>query len=135
MANDGTLPTQSYAIRDPEAFARNLARMLEEAGKAASAYLKPRESGKQPFEFGDSLTDIVRTLTKVADYWLAEPARTLEAQNRLYMQVHGPLDERAAAHDGDERRPLRHSRRQRQALPRRRVVDQPVFSISSSSST
>ncbi|MEJ0013018.1 MAG: class I poly(R)-hydroxyalkanoic acid synthase [Bauldia sp.] len=89
MQSNSPAPQISYAIRDPEAFARNLARMLEEAGKAASAYLKPRESGKQAFDFGDSLTDIVRTLTKVADYWLAEPARTLDAQNRLYMQYTG----------------------------------------------
>ena len=35
----------AYAVRDPEALAHNLARVFEEVGKAASAYLKPREEG------------------------------------------------------------------------------------------
>jgi polyhydroxyalkanoate synthase len=32
-----------YAVKDPEVLARNLARVVEEVGKAASAYLKARE--------------------------------------------------------------------------------------------
>ncbi|HVY20058.1 MAG TPA: class I poly(R)-hydroxyalkanoic acid synthase [Bauldia sp.] len=89
MQANGTQPALSYAIRDPEAFARNLARMLQEAGKAASEYLKPRESGKPALDFNDQIVDIVRTLTKVGEYWMAEPQRTLEAQNRLYAQYTG----------------------------------------------
>jgi polyhydroxyalkanoate synthase len=88
MANDGTPLNQGYGIRDPEAFARNIAKMLEEAGKAASEYLKPRESGKQALEF-DQLGDIVKTLIKVSEYWLSEPAKTIEAQNRLFAQYTG----------------------------------------------
>ncbi len=77
-------PTDSpTGIHDPEAFAVNLARTLEEGARALSAYLKPREEGKRSFDFADGLTDVVKTLTKVAEYWLCEPERTLEAQNRL----------------------------------------------------
>ncbi|HVY89570.1 MAG TPA: class I poly(R)-hydroxyalkanoic acid synthase [Hyphomonadaceae bacterium] len=89
MQANGTQPALTYAIRDPEAFARNLALTLQEAGKAATEYLKPRESGKPALDFGDQLVDIVRTLTRVGEYWLAEPQRTLEAQNRLYAQYTG----------------------------------------------
>ena len=40
-------PTVSpYVARDPEAFARNLARAVEQGGRALAAYLKPREEGK-----------------------------------------------------------------------------------------
>ena len=72
MANDGAIFGKAFGIRDPEAFAHNLARMLEEAGKAAAAYLKPRENGQSPLDFRDNLTDIVTTLTTVGNIgWLS----------------------------------------------------------------
>jgi polyhydroxyalkanoate synthase len=89
MANDGTIPGEPISIRDPEAFARNLARAFEEAGNAASAYLKPRESGKRPFDFGDTFVDAAKTLGRVGEYWLSEPAKVLEAQNRLLTSYAG----------------------------------------------
>ena len=70
-------------IKDPEAFARNLARMIEEAGKAAANYLKPREEGKTADDFDGFVTDAVRTLAKVGEYWMGEPERAAQAQNRL----------------------------------------------------
>ncbi len=73
-------------IKDPEAFAHNLARLIEEAGQAAANYLKPREKGGTSDSFGafdGMLTDAVRTLTRVSQYWLGEPSRAAEAQNRL----------------------------------------------------
>jgi polyhydroxyalkanoate synthase len=71
-------------IKDPELFAHNLARVVEELGKAASAYLKPREEGKATLDFSDSIAEVVKTLVKVSEYWLAEPERTIEAQSRLW---------------------------------------------------
>ncbi len=70
-------------INDPEAFAHNLARVIEEAGKAAANYLKPREEGKTANDFDGFVYDAVRTLTKVGEYWMGEPERVAEAQNRL----------------------------------------------------
>ena len=70
-------------IKNPEAFARNLARMVEEAGKAAANALKPREQGKPTGDFDGFITDALRTLTKVGEYWMGEPERAAEAQNRL----------------------------------------------------
>ena len=80
-------PSQDFefAVKDPEAFARNIARFVEEAGKAASAYLKPREEGRASLDFADSLGDVVKTLARVGEYWLAEPERTAEAQHRLML--------------------------------------------------
>ena len=40
----GGAPFEAYLVKDPEALARNIARMIEEAGKAASTWLAPRES-------------------------------------------------------------------------------------------
>lgn len=93
MADDGKIQSRETApaptgiplrVHDPDAFARNLARTLEEAGKAASAWLKPREEGHAPLVSGDDLADIVKTLSSVVEYWTGEPARMLHAQNRLF---------------------------------------------------
>ena len=37
---------EQYLVKDPERFALNLARMIEQAGKAASAWAEPREKGE-----------------------------------------------------------------------------------------
>ena len=65
-----------------EAFAKNLARMVEEGGKALAAYVRPREEA-QKAHLSDEVTDVVKTLGQVAQYWLAEPNRALELQTSL----------------------------------------------------
>ncbi|MBN8982458.1 MAG: class I poly(R)-hydroxyalkanoic acid synthase [Rhizobiales bacterium] len=67
---------------DPEAFSINLARALENSGKALSAYLKPRENGEIKDQAGE-LTEVVKTFSSVADYWLSDQKRTAELQMKL----------------------------------------------------
>lgn len=67
---------------DPEAFSINLARALENSGKALSAYLKPRESGEIKDQSGE-LGEVVKTFSSVADYWLSDQKRTAELQMKL----------------------------------------------------
>ncbi|CUX20162.1 MULTISPECIES: PHA/PHB synthase family protein [Agrobacterium tumefaciens complex] len=74
---------EAYLIRDPETFAINIARALENLGKAASEWLAPRERGEIPQASADPVTDLVKTLSDVAEYWMAEPKRSLEAQTHL----------------------------------------------------
>ena len=57
--------------------------MVEEGGKALSAYLRPREEGKIKNEMADSVTDVVKTIGQVLEYWLADPQRALELQTSL----------------------------------------------------
>jgi len=66
-----------------ELFAKNLARMMEEGGKALAAYLRPREETQRQAYLADEVTDVVKTLGQVAQYWLAEPARAVELQTSL----------------------------------------------------
>jgi polyhydroxyalkanoate synthase len=68
---------------DYEALGRNLARIIEEGGKALAAYMKPREEGKIKREFADEVADVVKTIGQVAEYWLADPQRSVELQNSL----------------------------------------------------
>src|SRR5690606_30609279 len=62
----------------------NMARMIEQAGKAASAWAEPRETGKLRDHVAEPAADMVRTFSKLTEYWLSDPARALEAQTRLF---------------------------------------------------
>jgi polyhydroxyalkanoate synthase len=68
---------------DVEQFSRNLARLIEEGGRAAAAYLKPREDGRKSNELPEEIAEIFKTLGKVAEYWLEDPQRALDVQTRL----------------------------------------------------
>ncbi|WP_425514884.1 class I poly(R)-hydroxyalkanoic acid synthase [Ancylobacter lacus] len=68
---------------DLEAFAGNLARLVEEGGKAMAAYLRPREDGTVKDDIAEDIADVMKTLGHVAEYWLVDPQRTVEAQSRL----------------------------------------------------
>src|SRR4051794_23870532 len=66
-----TAPTPTAV--DIEKFSQNIARMVEEGGKALAAYLKPREEGEVKIEPADEIADVVKTLGHVAEYWLSDP--------------------------------------------------------------
>jgi len=108
-------PFADYAMKDPEAFARNLARMIEQAGHAAAAWVGPREEGKRQDDLADSFADFAKTLGRVSEYWLSDPERALTAQTQLfsrYMDLWNnsirrmsgeTVDEVASAEPGDKR--------------------------------
>ena len=48
QADSGTTSAEAYVVKNPEAFAQNVARMLEELGKAASAVRKEKSSTLSP---------------------------------------------------------------------------------------
>jgi polyhydroxyalkanoate synthase subunit PhaC len=75
-------PAKGNASPDVEEFAHNVARIMEEGGKAMAAYLKPREEGRLDDQYAE-VNDVVKTLGQVADYWLRDPQRALELQSSL----------------------------------------------------
>ncbi|TPL95265.1 class I poly(R)-hydroxyalkanoic acid synthase [Mesorhizobium sp. B2-3-12] len=84
-AEDGGPSTvEQYLVKDPERFALNMARMIEQAGKAASAWAEPREKGEVRDHVAEPVVDMVKTFSKLSEYWLADPQRALEAQTRLF---------------------------------------------------
>ena len=90
MRAPSQLPTTVGPV-DVEVFSRNLARLIEEGGRALAAYMKPREDGRKS-ELADELRDVVKTLGEVLQYWLADPQRTAELQGRLghsYLELWG----------------------------------------------
>ena len=97
MRAPSRLPTTVGPV-DVEVFSRNLARLIEEGGRALAAYMKPRDDGRNG-EFADELRDVVNTLGEVLQYWLADPQRTAELQARLgksYLELWGTAVKRLA---------------------------------------
>ena len=84
---------------DIERFAFNVARMVEQGGKALAAYLKPREQGAATIDFPDQIRDAVKTLGQVLEYWLSDPQRSAELQislGRSYLELWGSAAKRLA---------------------------------------
>jgi polyhydroxyalkanoate synthase len=67
---------------DIEELAHNVARMVEQGGRAMAAYLKPREEGRVDGDYSE-VADVVKTLGHVLEYWLSDPQRALELQSSL----------------------------------------------------
>ena len=85
-----------------EAFARNIARLVEEGGKALAAYLKPREEGKIKGETADSVVDVVKTVGQIVEYWLSDPERALELQvslGRAFLELWASAAKRMAGEE------------------------------------
>jgi polyhydroxyalkanoate synthase len=87
---------------DVEEFSRNLARLVEEGGRALAAYLKPREEGRKTDGNAEEVAEVVKTLGHVAEYWLADPQRAVELQARLgkaYLDLWASAAKRLAGED------------------------------------
>jgi len=87
---------------DAEAFAMNVARAMENSGKALAAYLKPRETGEVVDKPPNEITEVVKTLTAVADYWLSDKDRSADLQTKLaknYLDLWGSAARRLAGED------------------------------------
>ena len=94
-------PPDAPAV-DTEVFAKNVARMIEEGGKALAAYLKPREQGKIKAETAEETVEVVKTLGHVLEYWLADPQRAVELQTSLgkaYLELWASSVKRMAGED------------------------------------
>ncbi len=114
---DAEIPSvDQYVVKDPESFALNVARMVEQAGKAASAWAEPRERGEVRDHVAEPAADMVKTFSKLTEYWLSDPQRALEAQTRLfagYMGVWANAVQRAGGNEqpGDAVQPERGDKR------------------------
>ena len=76
---------EPFKVQTPDfdALAVNAARMIEEGARLQAAYLKPIERGEAPATVADEAQEVVRTLGQVAQSWLSDPQKTIEAQTRF----------------------------------------------------
>src|ERR1700675_3016412 len=100
--NDVTTETQTAKKFDPEAFAINLARAMENSGQALAAFLKPRENGEARDKPPNELTEVVKTFNAVAEYWLSDSERSAELQMKIgkaYLDLWGSSVRRLAGEE------------------------------------
>ncbi|MGO8911283.1 MAG: PHA/PHB synthase family protein [Bradyrhizobium sp.] len=99
---DVTIETQTEKKFDPEAFAMNLARAMENSGQALAAYLKPRENGEARDKPPNELSELVKTFSAVAEYWLSDNDRSAELQSKIakaYLDLWGSSARRLAGEE------------------------------------
>lgn len=70
-------------VPDFDKLAQNMGRFMEEAGKVTAAYLKPIERGVTKTSAADDVSDMVKTIGRVAERWVTDPRRMIEAQASL----------------------------------------------------
>ncbi|HET9716726.1 MAG TPA: class I poly(R)-hydroxyalkanoic acid synthase [Pseudolabrys sp.] len=91
---------------DIEVLSRNVARLVEESGRALSAFLKPREEGKIKGGLAFDIADAVKTLLRVVEYWTSDPQRAVELQTslgRAYLELWAAAARRLA---GEQAQPV-----------------------------
>ena len=89
---------------DVEVFSRNLARMIEESGKALAAYLKPREEGKIKSELSDDVGEVVRTVGQVAELLAVRPQARARIADQSRPRLSRIVGRRGQAHGGRDER-------------------------------
>jgi poly[(R)-3-hydroxyalkanoate] polymerase subunit PhaC len=97
-----TPEVQSENKFNAEAFAMNIAKAMESGGQALAAYLKPAASGDVPEKPPSELTELVKTFSAVAGYWLSDPDRANDIQTRIgkaYLDLWGNSVRRLAGEE------------------------------------
>src|SRR5262245_16148485 len=85
-----------YRIADPEAFGRNILRLMEEGTRAFSGFMDFSKSAATPTIV--DWAEASKVFSAVAQPWLADPARLVAAQGALfagYMQLMANASQRA----------------------------------------
>jgi polyhydroxyalkanoate synthase len=96
---DVTTENQTAKTFNAEAFAMNIAKALESSGQALAAYLKPAANGEVREKPPNELTELVKTFSAVAEYWLSDPDRASEIQTKIgkaYLDLWGTSVRRLA---------------------------------------
>lgn len=83
MSNKSANPQPEFPIPDLEVLSHNMAKLVEETGKATAAFLKPIETGRAPPKGPADISDMVRTLGLLAEQWISSPEKIIEAQMSL----------------------------------------------------
>lgn len=102
-------PTLGFEIRNPQRFAHNMARLGEEAGKAAAVFLQPHAVNPTHFTLYDDLAPALTTLAQLQRAWLQQPYKVLDAQVALwnnYLELWHSSMRRIMGLETGEARPL-----------------------------
>jgi polyhydroxyalkanoate synthase len=82
-AADAPVDLGAYRIADPEAFGRNVLRLMEEGTRALQGLLE-RAQNAGAYPTGIEWAEAMRLLSDVTRPWVADPVRLIEAQAALF---------------------------------------------------
>ncbi len=102
--SDVNTETQASKTFNAEAFAMNIAKAMETSGQALAAYLKPRENGESKDKPPSEISEVIKTFTTVAEYWLSDNDRASDLQARMakaYLDLWGSAARRMAGEAGE----------------------------------
>src|SRR5581483_6605630 len=89
----------AYRVADPEAFSRNMLKLVEEGGKVLSGLLERTNGGSGPSSFAREATKAGKLSAEIAQHWLAAPAKLAAVQGTLvrdYLQLASATAQRMA---------------------------------------
>ncbi|MGI9520699.1 MAG: PHA/PHB synthase family protein [Hyphomicrobiaceae bacterium] len=93
---------KAYMIKDPEEFALNMMRLVEEGSKAVTNMLSHTDSSASPFSGVQELAEATRTVADISQRWMSEPTKLVEAQTQLmqgYAEIWNSSMRRAMGED------------------------------------
>jgi polyhydroxyalkanoate synthase len=100
------LPTEidlgAYRIADPEAFGRNVLRLMEEGQKVWNGFLDRSRNVSGPYASATEMTEAAKLFSEIAQPWMADPARLVAAQAALftkYTELMTSMAQRAMGND------------------------------------
>src|SRR5262245_28846181 len=73
-----------FDIRDPQRFAQNMARLVEETGKAVTAFVEPRVNNPAQAWAPADLTRMMNAFGQIQQAWLLQPQKLIKAQADLW---------------------------------------------------
>jgi polyhydroxyalkanoate synthase subunit PhaC len=77
-------PGFGFEIHDPQRFAQNMARLVEETGKAVTAFVEPRMTDPTRGLVPEDLTPMMNAFMQVQQAWITQPQKLMEAQTDLW---------------------------------------------------
>jgi polyhydroxyalkanoate synthase subunit PhaC len=96
----------AYRIADPEAFGRNVLRLMEESQKVLNEFLEHARSPAGPYATAGEWTEATKLFSDIALPWMADPAKLVEAQAVLFGQYMQLMTLTAARSMGREAPPV-----------------------------
>jgi polyhydroxyalkanoate synthase subunit PhaC len=97
--SDVIAETKETKAFDPEAFAMNIAKAMENSGRALAAFLKPRDNGEPQDKPPNEIAEVIKTFSAVAEYWMTDNARSSDLQTKIakdYLDLWGSSVRRLA---------------------------------------
>ncbi len=68
---------------DFDLLSQNLARLATQGANVLGAFLEPYEKGRARADMAEQIVDAVQSFGRIAEYWLGDPTRAVEAQKSL----------------------------------------------------